>query len=273
MKILLANYSLEKRAGSEMWVWTMHDYLSKQHDVDVYVSSYGLNRLVGKKANSEKHYDLALINHNVCLNELKNWNIGKRVFTSHGVIPQLEQPAHGADAYVAVSEEVQENVKKWGYDAEVIRNPIDTEYYSESPISPRLTKVLWMNNRAPRREMIEPATKGYDFDVVTGWQSGVREMIQWADLVVTSGRGVYEALSCGKNACIVNWCGADGIVTPENIRELRKFNCSGRMTARFVPPEGIQLELKKYDPDRNMRQYVIDNHNVAVIAGQYLAYA
>lgn len=271
MKILLSTFSLERRAGSETWTVTMYNELNKLgHDVDIRVCSSEINNLVPFGCDKKKQYDLAIINHNKCLIELSSWNIKKRIFTSHGVKPDLEQPVKGADVYVSVSEEVQENLKLKGFDSVVIRNPIDTEYFTEVKPNDKLKTILWMNNREPSIDLIKEVSKGYDFRIQTGWRDRVKENIQWADIVMTAGRGIYESLSCGKNAIVVNWFGCDGIVTEENIYKLREKNCSGRVNNKFWPPERLREEFHKYNPNRNMRPYIIKNNNIKTIAERYL---
>lgn len=271
MKILMANVSLERLAGSETWTMTMYDYLSRRHDVDVYVPNGERNTLIKSGYDKSKKYDIALINHNVCLWELRDWNITRRIFTSHGVIPHLEQPEPGADRYVSVSEEVQDNLIRKGFESEIIRNPIDTDRFSYAKPNDTLRNILWMNNRAPNTAMIEEVSEGYDYRVQTGWSGGTVEAIQWADLVITSGRGVYEALSCGKNAMVVNWCGCDGFVTENNIESLRTVNCSGRFFNTHLPPPELRDVMAMYDPERNMRSYILENNNVEVAAERYLS--
>jgi len=269
MNILLATYSLEHLAGTETWTVTMADHLGKEHNVDVYAFT-GIDNLIPANADKSKHYDIAIINHNVCLDALRSWNIDRRIFTSHGVIPEMERPVPGADVYAAVSEEVQAVVEQQGFNAVIIRNPIDTEYFTPAPVNQELKNILWMNNRAPNMEMVEPASDGYEYRIQTGWSGGVRENIKWADMVVTSGRGAYEAMSCGRNVCIVNWCGCDGIVNHESIIELRKCNCSGRRYQQWWPPERIREEFERYDPNLNMQPYILENNDVQKIAEQYL---
>ena len=103
MKILLTNNTLQNLAGSETWVKTMFESLEELgHHCGACVAS-GEDLLIGKTIENP---DLAIINHNSCLNFLSGLNC-KKIFTSHWVIPDLEQPVKGADAYVSISEEVQ----------------------------------------------------------------------------------------------------------------------------------------------------------------------
>ena len=270
MRILLANSTLAHRAGSEMWTKTMCNELRRFNEVDVYVSTIGENKLINAGCDKAKRYDLGIINHNICLQELQSWNIDRRILTCHGIWPELEQPVPGADVYVSVSEEVQAHLWRQGYNSRIIRNPIDVDHFYPVWGSRELKRIVWMNNRNVMPEMVKVASNGYESRVVSGWQDGVRDALQWADLVVSSGRGIYEALSCGKNACVVNWCGCDGMVTPENIYVLRKNNCSGRYHREFWPPEQLHEEFRKYDPALDLRPYVLEHHDVRKIAREYV---
>ena len=279
MNILLANFSLVTTGGSETFVITMFNYLKAQgHDVDVYTSSKGRNDLINAGYDRKKHYDLALINQGryvSCLQETISWDIDKRVYTSHGVMPHLGGPGPGADVYVSVSEEVQADLKDKGFESVVIRNPINTDHFTPSPVNRELKNILFLSNHAYKPqisplEKVAEACAGYEFRVLADFQPNVFESISWADLVITAGRGCYEALSCGKNVMIVNRSWFDGMVTWENIEELRKNNCSGRRFDRPLTVEGIRAELKKYDPDRDMRGYILEHNGVDRIVGEYL---
>ena len=269
MKILLTNYRLGLRGGTETWTMAMFNYLSKNNDVDVYTSD-GVNILIDASYEMKKHYDLAIINHNSCLKELECWDISKRIFTSHGVIPELEKMKPGADHYVAVSEEIQE--KFIGFNPVVIRNPIDTDYFTETSINRKLKNILYMNNHARKSSWTQKIIKvcqDYDFRILADHHLDVKQQISWADLVLTVGRGCYESLASGKNVIVINQT-FDGMVTEKNILELRKNNCSGRRFNLEWDAETLREELSKYDPDRNMRDYILENNNINKIAEEYL---
>ncbi len=273
MKILLTNYDLSLWAGSETWTMTMFNYLSQRHFVDIYVSSNGENKLIDVGYDENGHYDLAIINHNICLNEIKGWDIDTRIFTSHGIVPRLERPIFGADIYVAVSEEVQAVMKRKWFDAEVIRNPINIDVFKPSPINKELKNILIFHARNVLGTLRE-ASRGYNLRVLTGWKPDVITDLAWADLVISSGRGCYEALSCGKNVLVAGVeqgiYACDGMVTPGSIFELRKNNCSGRRYGFKWTVKSLRGEFEKYDPERNMRPYILEHNNINIIAEQYL---
>ncbi len=269
MNILLTNHSLDFRAGSETWVLTILSHLSKNHNVDIFTTLK--NTLTSSSFNRNKHYDLALINHNSCLTGISRWDINVRIFTSHGIIPNLEKPISGADAYVAVSEEVQEHIKRIGFDSHVIRNPIDTDYFSYSPVHKTLQNILYLNNRRANKALVKATCIPWSLHIMSGQNIDPLHAILWSDLVITAGRGCYESLSCGKNVIVLNRGLSDGIVTRENIKDLRKNNCSGRNRALTYSTEDLAAELTKYDPTRNLRPYILENNNVALISNKYLS--
>ena len=125
------------------------------------------------------------------------------------------------------------------------------------------------------KETIEEGTIGFEFFNLGGddRRENIDYWINWADLVVGLGRSVYEAMSCGRNAVIYDYQGGDGFVTPENILEFRKKNCSGRTNRLRYTVDEFREVLGQYDPDQAgaLRQYVLDNNNVETIVDQYLS--
>jgi glycosyltransferase involved in cell wall biosynthesis len=270
MNILLTNRSLTFWAGSETWVATMAKELSKEHTVHIYT---GCNRLIPRypEYNEETEYDIAIINHNPCLNFLKDKsNIKKKIFTSHGIMPGPEQPVAGADVYVAISEEVQANLTKRGYNSVIIRNPIDLSQYRPSSINETPINIAYLSNRQKIAEKLASVIpKNYTLKMVgRGGPDVAKSAIDVADIVITLGRGCYEALACNKQVIVADHHGMDGYVTPETILEYRKNNCSGRRYRR--PIEEIVDEIKKYNRNNLMRDYIAENNNVEIIAKQYL---
>jgi hypothetical protein len=79
-------------------------------------------------------------------------------------------------------------------------------------------------------------------------------------------------MSCGRNVIVYDYNGSDGIVNTESIVELRKNNCSGRRYGLKLSAKDLRRLLDKYDPNLNMRNYIIKNNNVRDIAQQYLSY-
>ncbi|MEK6883070.1 MAG: hypothetical protein AABY22_25825, partial [Nanoarchaeota archaeon] len=150
----------------------------------------------------EDKYDLAIINGNNCL--IKAPKSAFKIFISHGTVPSVEIPIPGADRYVSISQEVQYNLKKYAYDSIIIRNGIDCERFkSVKKINKKLKTVLVLNNQISQ--------DGLDFKIINevcnemnltllplglGCGTSQWETEGWineSDLVISMGRGIYEA--------------------------------------------------------------------------------
>lgn len=68
-------------------------------------------------------------------------------------------------------------------------------------------------------------------------------LLQGADLVFSTGRGIREAMACGAAACVlgVKW---DGLVTPESVERLKWHNFSGRALRHTPHPDTIRLTVR-----------------------------
>ena len=289
MNILLANRALRKIAGSETWTITMYRELIKKHNVDIF--TFGKNKLIYKtrfrKANffnQNISYDLAIINHKKCLAELNKYsNIKKKIFTSHGIIPEEEQPINGADTYVAISEEVKETIENKGFKcSKILRNPIDINIFKEiKPINKKLKNILYISGYGKRPiNLIKNAFKNYNLKIIgQAYNKSVKNVhkyINEADLVISLGRGVYEALSCNRNVIIFDSVNnnnnyGDGYVNEKSILAFRKNNCSGRSKKISFNELLLKKELLNYDCNLKMRNYIIKNNNIETIAKKYLA--
>lgn len=201
-------------------------------------------------------------------------NPARKIFVSHGLIPD-EHMVAGADRYVSVSEEVrEENLETRGIDSVVIGQPIVIP--EQKPPQKELRRILVI-----RREPVQPdpfafLAENYDLRV-SELAVPIEGQIEWADLVIAIGRGAMEAMAQGKPVLVADnrpYIGAlgDGYVTPENILELAKHNFSGRRFRHPLTREWIEAELARYDADDSgfLYRYVRDNHNARMIVGRYL---
>lgn len=281
MKILLTNFTLGSLGGTQTWVQTMAKELAELgHRIYLFAGDgdYKVIATEYTKFDPEIEYDLALINHNTCLSAMEGVKIKKKIFTSHGILPELEQPIEGADIYVGVSEEVQANLEKQGYPAYVIRNPIDLTLYLSNRMFTHfpqpLRKVMYMSNyQGGVLDVIKEACANAGLELqVYGKNNTVPALgaIQQADLVIGLGRTAYEAMACNKNVIVFDYNGADGFVTPESMIEFRKNNCSGRRYGIKLNANDLQQLFKKYDHKLQLRKYIEENNDVKKIVRQYL---
>lgn len=76
-----------------------------------------------------------------------------------------------------------------------------------------------------------------------GFIRDVPPVINQADLVIGTGRGIREAMACGRPSIAMDACGYDGLVTPGNIAALEYQNFSGR-SGRSLTREPLLRDLK-----------------------------
>lgn len=267
--------------GSETWVKTMYDELAAQgHEVRLYVE-VGINKAFPSIPNDDGgSYDLGILNHAGCLRALRKRDIGRIVFTSHGIIPGAEKPTDGADVYVAVSEEVQASMAEKGFESQVIRNPINLAKFNPKSAAPDGPNgVLFISNNPPKVvNRIARAVKGMKLPFYHyGGKLQVRDgqlisTMGRVSHVISLGRGCYEGMAMERNVIVMDYNGADGIVDLDSIYEFRKNNCSGRRYGLNWSEQDIQDAVNQYDPELGwkLRDYIRENNNVVEIAERYL---
>jgi len=263
MRILLANNAIGGNTGTETWVDTVKQELTRLgHEVDTFCPAQEL---------PQEHYDLALINHNTCLEKLMSCDIATRIFTSHGVIPELEQPIEGADHYVSVSEEVQKNLLDKGFKSIIIRNPIDMDRFKPTRVvNSRLHNVLFMSNYPGGAwKIVDRACQmmGLQFERIgrDKQTTNPEHQLNWADLVVTLGRGSLEAMACNRNVVIFDYNGGDGFIDENTFFEYRKCNNSGRTNNIQYTPDQLMQEFRKYNSQLELRSLLKENTPTAVV--------
>lgn len=208
-------------------------------------------------------FDLAHIQHSSCLMDVRAaFPKLPILFSSLGVLPFLEQPAlvdAGVSQYLAISEEVVANLIRQDVPTtkiSIVRNLVNERIFrSVQPIRPHLERVLVLSHRMDRTRqvLLRIAAReigasirfvGSSSDTLT--QDQLATAINDADLVVSLGRGVVEAMFCGRVPLVFDVHGGDGLVTPENLEELKTCNFSGRYHRTEYTLTDIIAEFKKY---------------------------
>lgn len=280
MRILLGTQHLRALGGTEMWTRMMYDTLSADHHVDVFATDGNLLWPDLPAYDPRAQYDLAIINHNQTMRALRRVRAKRVIMVLHGKVPPLEWPVLGADAYVAVAEDVAHFVP---VRSTVIRNPIDLARFApQSPVSPQLGKVAMMTNyHTPAWDLMAEACALLGVELRTagmmsssGTTDKPEELFAWADLVVGVGRTALEGMAAGRNVyCLSPW-GAGGMVTQDNVVDFGRWNWVGRLPLRWPTAAELAEEMRTgYDPGRDLRSYVVANHEPARIAEQFLTVA
>lgn len=292
MKILVGNNGLGLPGGSETYTYALiKELVSRGHDVTaVGVEGPGLisNRLndIGVECLFESvggEWDLILTSHSTSIELVKNAK-GFKIQTCHGVYPQIEQPVEGMDAYVAISEEVQHHLTSIGFESTIIHNGVDCSRYApKTPINEEIKSVLSLAQSDPANEIVKQACDIANVELVINnkfreWKWEVDELINQSDLVISLGRGAYEAMASGRNVIIfdqrhyVNMPAiGDGIITKDNVYDYIKNNCSGRYSKTIFDAQLLANEIKKYNKQNgaDLREYALNNLNIEKQVDKY----
>lgn len=291
MKILITNHHLAAYCGTEIFTYTIADALKKRgHDIVVYSPCLGeiSNKfitldipVVNDLRYQKTGFDIAHIHHNILAYEVRNrYPDLPIIFISHGRWPSLEQPPPtnlGIGKYLAVGEEIQDNLLRYGIPQEkifIFRNPVDEEkFYPENSINPSPQSALVISNKIDQdtESIIRQACSqlksalrfiGGRFEYIPNDE--IPEMIKKTDLVFSLSRGVIEAMLCGRAPIVFDKNGGDGLVTPENFHNLIKYNFTGEYYRNKYTVDELIREIKKYKQvyGESLRQLSLDEFSV-----------
>jgi len=287
MNILLSNFSLEGVGGTEKWVfYTAKELVRLGHSVSVFTTKTGITSgelehfcTVITELPTDK-FDLKILNHNLCEQVLRVIP-GTPIFTSHGPLNPLEQPAPGAGLYVAVSKEIQTHHTNLGYSSRVITNGIDLEDYQPTETNNKRPMVFSGCKSVGATRMLVDACKnlGYDLTSVHYTQRPVWDMaslIGAADIVVGCGRTAREALACGKPVLVFdgrrNEPRADGWITALNVNKLEEKNFACRTRWEYWNLKRLEEELMFVPEADWCRAWAEENADIRKKVQEYLEY-
>jgi len=283
MRILITNNQLNLPGGSETWVLTMSQAFRRMgHDVEVYTRELGefarkFKCPVTDDIDSLEDYDLVLVNHTTCWDDVKHVT-GKKVYTSHSIVIDIEQYPEDAEIRVAATAEVA--VKMGGL---WIPNAIDTSRFrSISPLSPQPKAALYLGKSVifGGFNVIREAFK--DLELITPQMKLVTpELVNSVDIVIGYGRAALEGLACGRNVISADcriYMSKDevlggGMITTDNIEALEANNFTGRGKPIAFDVDSLRAEIDKYDPERDLSPYIYKHYNAERIAQKYLSLA
>lgn len=275
LSILLATNHLSGWTGSETLLLTVVEYLHQHgYELTIYCRDIDLEWAKKQIASDirivsdlsvirDELFSLAHVQHNSCLVDIRaefpNLPI---LFSSLGVLPFLEQPPPfdcGVTHYLAISEEVQNNLVTRGIEKEkinIIHNLVNEHrFYPQREIRHRLEKILVLSYKIDdaKKLMLYKAAASIGASIRFSGGPGEKltqnqlpDAINDADVVVSLGRGVIETMLCGRIPLIFDSHGGDGLVTPKNLDLLSRYNFSGRLNHYDYSISDLITELKKY---------------------------
>ncbi len=298
MKILMTNHTHKYFAGSEVFTYTLAVELQRLGN-EIICFSPRQGKLVEKLREEGIMVtdDLSSINNDIdlihahhrheALLSFARFLDRPMILVCHGILPWQEQPLKAGlniYKYVAVSEEVRDHlIQNHGIDPQktrIIRNGVDlNRFYCKQPINPGLKHLLILSNHFPEQQLsiIKEACKSKGIIVE---KVGIPERIIWnvedfinqADIVITLGRGVLEAIACKRVVIVYDYNGADGLVTPGNYLLLRQKSFSGRTNKLQYTVDSLVGELDRCDPNimDHLFDFAVKEHDISIIARQYL---
>lgn len=293
MNILVGNNTLGNLGGSETYVYAFILELKRRgHNVEAFAgANLGLvaNKLQqhGVVCNlfpSRKEYDVIFTSHTSTVNKIKGIK-GLKIQTCHGIYHPLEKPANFIDKYVSITKEVSDSLSAHKLPSTIIYNGIDCDRYKPvKPINDKLTKVLSLSQSEEVNKMLREACNrlGIEFIAHNKFINpvfNIEDVINDVDLVVSLGRGAYEAMACGRPVLVLDKRPyinkppiGDGLITPDNVNDFMLNNCSGRFSNRVYNVDGIVGELQKYDASLGefSREFALKELNIKTQVDKYL---
>lgn len=272
MNVLVGGGNLIGIGGSENYSYTIiHELHKRGINVDGFSATSNGKPLLSKKIKElgvklyvetppTKKYDLILSSNKTTVEPI-SFVDGFRIHTFHGIHVNEEQPWKVANLDVSISEETQSYLEQtYNITSHLIRNGVDSNRFNVTqPINKTIKNVLSLAHSGELNHRLENIFDklGINFiykEKINNTSFNVEDYINDADLVITVGRGVYEAMSCGRVVLILDdrkYVGrgsiGDGIVTDKNIDYFIQNNCSGRYTNKVFTDDDIINELSKYD--------------------------
>jgi tetratricopeptide (TPR) repeat protein len=215
-------------------------------------------------------FDLAHVHHNITAMEVREcFPHLPMLYLAHGILPYLEQPPAidlQISRFLAVSEEVRDALIAQGIPAErvgILPNIVDSQWFCPSSRireTPEKALVLSARIDERREQIIRQACSrlgihakfiGGRFGEVPPSQLPLH--INEADIVFSLGRGVIEAMMCGRIPIIFDYLGGDGMVTAENLVDVMACNFSGRRRRADFSVDDLVSEIRKYKADNGER--------------------
>lgn len=279
-------------SGSSTYTFTLASELRKKsHMVDVFTLFGGalLKKFKEKKIKvfrdlkkiKNKNYDCILAQHSIPALLIRSiFQNTPMIHISHGILPKnsfLEFPSSidvNIQKYIAVSEEVRDNLlKNFAVPREkikIIRNFVDTRrFFPKTKINNYPKRILLISNKIDKESytIIKKACRiNHAKLTVIGFNKStidIENYINNSDLVISLGRGILEAMSCGRAALVFDCKKGDGIITANNIDEIKRNNFSGRMYNISFNETSLDKEIAKYN--KNMgevnRKLILNNYS------------
>lgn len=287
LRILLTNHHLLSYQGSEVFTFTIADFLTRKgHQVSVYSAYIGKLKQdfekIGVVIVSDLHllkdqdFDLAHVHHHINAYEIRYYFPRLPiVLLCHGIV-FLENPPPldlKISQYLATSERVRDSMVGKGIEKEkilIFRNMVDSSKFCPlSEIHQQAQRALIVSNKIdPNSEnVIRQACKALHIKTMfigARFQQVDYErmplLINEADIVFSLGRGVIETMFCARIPIVFDYEGGDGMVTPSTITQNMTCNFSGNLHNKHYNLDELINILHTYQAHKaiQLRQIALD---------------
>lgn len=274
MRVLITNYALESRAGTELYTRDLaHGLIKRGHLPVVYSDRLGdfANdlrasgvRVVNELEDLDQPPDIIHAHHHLpAMVALMRFSRVPAIFVCHGPDVWLEEAPLFPRIlrYVAVDHACKARLFRGGIPENLIRvilNFVDLDRFKPRPPLPaRPQRALIFSNQAyegTQLPAIRSACRRAGIDVeVAGLAAGrvadaPETLLANYDLVFAKARAAIEAMAVGAAVVLCDAAGAGPMVSSSNFDELRAFNFGIRCLTVPVQSSFIEKEVARYDP-------------------------
>lgn len=289
MRIVVGNYNFIRPAGTEMYLLTVGERLTRLgHEVVVF--SVALGDLADEAARRgirvtdqpralPEECDVVLTQDGPTAYTLaERYPAVAQIFVATTDVFDLGRPPRLPGivrAVVALSDRTADHLRAFSLGVEVTRLtlPVDLDRFApRSAIAERPRRALLIGNylHGHRRDLLTGAWAGagLELDVVgrhgDRFETDVPAAMARADVVVGRATVILEAMACGRAAYVYDGFGTDGWLTPETYPALEADNFHGLASDRVPDPARLRQDLEAYRPEMGLvnRDLVERHHGV-----------
>lgn len=286
-KVLVGNNHLSQLGGSEIFTYTIiKAFYELGYKVFFTTHIFGQ---VGEKCREyatyispndihQEKFEYAFISHtSIALLPIK---ANKIVQICHSALPGLEEPSLLVDFHVTVSQGASDRLANRGVYSKVIYNPIDlARFKSVNPLNEKPKTILSLCQGSLADQNVELACEklgikflSYSKTRTATWD--LEKVINKADIVVSIGRGVWEAMACGRNVIVYDSRSyatnrGDGYITNDIFEKSLSRNSIGAAFEIDFDADSLIKEIDKYNSEQGRKNRLIaeekfDFHKIAL---------
>lgn len=274
LRVLITNYALEERAGTELYVRDLATGLLRRgHAPVVYTTRAGEAAAALRRETVPVVTDLRQLgsppdiihgqHHAETMTALLHFPSTPALFVCHGWLAWEETPPRFPRVlrYVAVDETCRDRlVCEHGVPEPLVRvahNFVDLERFRpRGPLPPKPRRALVFSNHAGEATHLGAvreacARAGVELDVA-GLKSGrpcaePEKILGSYDLVFAKARCALEAMAVGAAVVLCDAAGAGPLVTSAELARLRGLNFGIRALREVPSPDALAREIARYD--------------------------